>query len=124
VNVRLEDLAIVHSGDKGDTCNIGVVPYEPAVGEWLFDNLRVEHFADRFAGLVVGPITRYELPGSGCLNFVLERALAGGVTRSLGIDGHGKSWSYLAGLIELDVPDELAALVRAPTGDPTAHDKN
>lgn len=104
---RLEQLAIVHSGDKGDTCNIGVVPYTAAASRWLSDNLAPSHFEEIFDGLVAGPITRYELPGSGCLNFVLERALDGGVTRSLGIDGHGKSWSYLAGLIELVVPDDL-----------------
>lgn len=107
--VQLEELAIVHSGDKGDTCNIGIVPYTAAAGEWLREHLTVDRLEKVFDGLVGGPITRYELPGSGCLNFVLERALDGGVTRSLGIDGHGKSWSYLAGTMEFDVPAELAA---------------
>jgi hypothetical protein len=29
------------------------------------------------------------------LNFILQDALEGGVNRSLNLDSHGKSWSYL-----------------------------
>ena len=47
--------------------------------------------------------TRYELPGLGALNFVLHDALAGGVTRSLALDPHGKCLSGC--LLEMDVPD-------------------
>ena len=105
--VRLEDLAVLHSGDKGDICNIGVVPYTPELSAWLRENLTVEHMREAFGPLVKGPITRYELPGTGCLNFVMEQALGGGATRSLNLDLHGKSWSYLAATIELEVPDGL-----------------
>lgn len=118
---RLEEIAIVHSGDKGDTCNIGVVPYDMALAGWLRANLTASLFEELFAGLVEGPVSRYELPGSGCLNFVIERALDGGVTRSLGIDGHGKSWSYLAGTIELDMPADLAVGVGIDDGSTDEH---
>ena len=37
------------------------------------------------------------------LNFVLEDALGGGVTRSLALDAHGKSLSSL--MLNLDLPD-------------------
>jgi hypothetical protein len=104
---RLENVAIVHSGDKGDVCNIGIVPLSEGLSAHLREHLTVDVLTTAFDGLVGGPIERWELPGSGTLNFLLHRALAGGVTRSLALDGHGKSWSYLAGLIELDVPDEL-----------------
>ena len=40
-----------------------------------------------------GKVTRYEIPSLGALNFVLEDALGGGVTRSLAIDMHGKTLS-------------------------------
>jgi hypothetical protein len=105
--VRLEELAVLHSGDKGDICNIGVVPYSPEIATWLRDNLGVEEMRAAFGPLVKGSITRYELPGTGCLNFVMEQALGGGATRTLNLDLHGKSWSYLAATIELDVPDAL-----------------
>ncbi|HZL60836.1 MAG TPA: hypothetical protein VFC32_00895 [Pseudolabrys sp.] len=40
-------------------------------------------------------MTRYELPYSCGLNFVMQDALEGGVNRSLNPDSHGKSWSNL-----------------------------
>jgi hypothetical protein len=51
---------------------------------------------------VAGEVTRDELPLLGALNFVLTRALGGGVTRSLALDAHGKSLSSL--LLTLDIP--------------------
>ena len=44
---------------------------------------------------------RYELPQLGALNFVMTRALGGGVTRSLALDAHGKSLS--SALLALDL---------------------
>jgi hypothetical protein len=46
---------------------------------------------------------RYALPQLGALNFVLERALGGGVTRSLALDAHGKGLS--SALLTLVIPD-------------------
>ena len=39
----------------------------------------------------------------GALTFVLERALSGGVTRSLALDAHGKSLG--SALLSLEIPD-------------------
>ena len=44
---------------------------------------------------------RYDLPNLRALNFVIENALGGGVTRSLRQDMHGKSLSSLMLTIEL-----------------------
>jgi hypothetical protein len=41
------------------------------------------------------------LPAIGALNFVLEHALGGGVTRSLALDAHGKSVS--AALLDIEI---------------------
>jgi hypothetical protein len=38
-------------------------------------------------------VVRYALPQLGALNFVMQRALGGGVTRSLALDAHGKALS-------------------------------
>jgi hypothetical protein len=46
-------------------------------------------------------VRRYELPKLQALNFVIEGALGGGVTRSLAQDAHGKSLSSLMLMIEL-----------------------
>ena len=51
---------------------------------------------------VRGAVTRYELPKLGALNFVLEGALGGGVTRSLALDAHGKGLG--AALLSMELP--------------------
>ena len=56
-----------------------------------------------FAGIVEGEVVRYELPQLGALNFVMTRALGGGVTRSLALDAHGKSLS--SALMNLEISD-------------------
>ena len=48
-------------------------------------------------------VTRYGLPKLRALNFVIERALGGGVTRSLRQDMHGKSLSTL--ILTIELPD-------------------
>jgi hypothetical protein len=57
-----------------------------------------------FAGIVHGRVTRHELPRLGALNFVMEGALGGGVTRSLSLDAHGKGLS--SALLSMEIPDE------------------
>jgi hypothetical protein len=49
---------------------------------------------------------RYEPPQLGALNFVMTRALGGGVTRSLALDAHGRSLS--SALMNLEIPDRPA----------------
>ena len=63
--------------------------------------------ARAFAGIVDGDVVRYELPQLGALNFVMTRALGGGVTRSLALDAHGKSLS--SALMHLEISDRPAS---------------
>ena len=99
--VRVYDIAHGRAGDKGDTSNISVIAYDPAGWEILRQRLTVERVQKHFAHVVTGSVTRYELPNLQALNFVLEGALGGGVTRSLAQDAHGKSLSSLMMTIEL-----------------------
>jgi hypothetical protein len=57
--------------------------------------LTAERVLTYFRHLTGGPVRRYEQPQLRALNFVIENALGGGVTRSLAIDPHGKSLSAL-----------------------------
>ena len=57
---------------------------------------------------------RYALPGLGALNFVLEGALGGGVTRSLALDAHGKCLA--SRMLELGIPDEDGAMEGTAAG--------
>ena len=87
----LRDIAHARTGDKGDTCNISVTAFDIAEYPRLLAALTADRVKTHFAGIVQGEVTRYELPQLGALNFVMTRALGGGVTRSLALDAHGKS---------------------------------
>jgi hypothetical protein len=93
--VLLREIAFSRSGDKGDIINVSLIPYRPEDWELIKREVTVELVRKLYAGLVKGEITRYELPGTHALNFVMEGALAGGVSTSLRVDGHGKSFQSL-----------------------------
>jgi len=86
----LRDIAHTRSGDKGDTSNISVIAFDPADYELLRREVTSARVKDVLGAMVQGEVERYELHQLGALNFVLHRALAGGVTRSLALDTHGK----------------------------------
>ena len=98
---RLYDIAHGRAGDKGDTSNISVIAFDEAGWALIRERLTVERVQRAFAHIARGPIRRYELPRLHALNFVIEGALGGGVTRSLAQDAHGKSLSSLMMSIEL-----------------------
>ena len=100
--IKLRDICHARSGDKGDTANIGLVAYDPAHYPWLVEHVTAEAVAAHLGVRVRGPVRRYELPKIDALNFVIEGALGGGVTRSLFIDGHGKGFSAI--LLDLEIP--------------------
>lgn len=101
--MKLRALAHARTGDKGDTSNISIIAFEPGDYAFLAEHVTAERVRQHLAMAVRGKVTRYEIPGLGALNFVLEQALGGGVTRSLALDTHGKSLS--SSLLELDLPD-------------------
>lgn len=104
--MRVRDLASVRCGDKGNTLNAVVVADDAEAYDLLHDRLTADRLGSELAPLVEGPVTRYELPQLNAFNFVIEDALAGGVTKSLRLDGHGKSLSFAVLGIDLDVPDD------------------
>lgn len=102
--MKLRQIAHARAGDKGNTSNIAVFVYDRSNYPIILRYLTPERVAAHFAGMVKGPIARYELPKLGGLNFVLQDALSGGVTRSLALDAHGKCMSSI--LLDLELPDE------------------
>lgn len=99
--MRLAELAHLRAGDKGDVSQISVIAYDPADYPLLCREVTVERVCAHLAQLSPRRATRYEVPGLGALNFVLEGALSGGVSRALSLDGHGKTLS--AQLLDLEV---------------------
>ena len=114
--MKLRDLAHSRTGDKGDTSNISVIAYDAADYFHLLEHVTAERVRAHFDGVVLGEVLRFELPRLRALNFVMKRALGGGVTRSLALDAHGKSLS--SALLDLDIPDRPSAAVSSQ-GQPT-----
>jgi hypothetical protein len=106
MSVRVYDLAHARAGDKGNTSNISVTAYNEEAWRVLHRELTAARVLDHFRHLTPGPVRRYELPQLKALNFVIENALGGGVTRSLAIDPHGKSLSALMLTITLPGDNE------------------
>ena len=100
--MKLRQIAHSRAGDKGDTSNLSVIAYDPAHFPFLCEFLTPERVRAHFGSLVHGDVVRYELPKLHALNFVMRGALAGGVTRSLALDAHGKCLSSV--LLDLEIP--------------------
>jgi hypothetical protein len=99
--MKLRDIAHTRSGDKGDTSNISVIAHRMEDFEVLRQAVTAPSVKAHFQDIVKGDVIRHELPALGALNFVLQHALGGGVTRSLALDAHGKCLASL--LLDLEI---------------------
>jgi hypothetical protein len=115
MKVRLLDIAHARSGDKGDTANVGVIANRPEWYDLIRSELTTERVTAHFAGVIEGPVERFELPNLRALNFLLHGALGGGGTLSLKTDAQGKVYSTALLRMVLDVPDELAGPLGLPS---------
>lgn len=112
MRVLLQHLAHARSGDKGDTSNIAVFAYTPALYALLKEQLTAERFKAHYRGAIRGEVLRYEADNIHALNFVCHGALGGGVSRSLCLDNYGKALSAAILGFELEVPQALAGELR------------
>ena len=101
MKVPLARIAHTRSGDKGDTCNIGVIAWKLRHYEILEREVTAARVKAFFGELVKGPVERFELPNLGALNFLLRQALGGGGTLSLRLDAQGKTFG--AALLRMEV---------------------
>jgi non-ribosomal peptide synthetase component E (peptide arylation enzyme) len=99
--VKLREIAHSRTGDKGNISNISVIAYDAKDYPLLCQQVTAARVKAHFAGIVQGEVVRYELPNLAALNFVMDQALGGGVTRSLALDAHGKSLS--SALLDLEI---------------------
>jgi hypothetical protein len=100
--MKLRDIAHARAGDKGDISNLSLIAFRLDDYALLARTVTAERVRAHFAGIVDGEVRRYELPALGALNFVMQRALGGGVTRSLALDAHGKCLGAALLAIEID----------------------
>ncbi len=99
--MKLRDIAHTRTGDKGNRSTLTVIAYEAQDFARLEAQLTAERVRRHYDGIVLGRVERFALPQLGALQFVLYEALAGGVTRSLALDAHGKTLS--SHLLDMDI---------------------
>lgn len=103
--MKVRDIALARSGDKGNRATLSVIARDPADYPLLDRALTVERVRACYRDLVCGSVQRYTLPHLGAVHFVMNEALGGGVTRSLALDAHGKTLS--AAILDLVLDDKL-----------------
>ncbi|MBB6215019.1 hypothetical protein HNQ80_001108 [Anaerosolibacter carboniphilus] len=99
--MKLREIAHSRTGDKGNISNISLIVFNEADYNLIKEKVTPERVKEWFKDIIQGEVERYELPKLGALNFVLDKALGGGVTRSLALDKHGKSLS--SALLEMEI---------------------
>jgi hypothetical protein len=107
MRIKLQHVAHVRSGDKGNTSNITVIAYTADLYAILKEQLSAERLKEFYRGVVNGEVERYAVDTIGALNFVAHDALGGGVSRSLSLDNYGKALSSAILAFELEVPEHL-----------------
>jgi len=109
----LEDLAYARSGDKGDSCNIGVIARDPKYLPYIkkyVTSEAVHSYFEHFIDSSEGKVTRFDLPGIHAVNFLLEKSLGGGGIASMRPDPLGKSFAQMLLSMELKNMPELKDL--------------
>ena len=111
--VRLVTLAVARSGDKGDSCNIGVMARHPEFLPFIQASLTEARIADFMSHLLSekSQVQRFTLPGFNALNILMTFALGGGGIASLRTDPQGKAHAQQLLEIPVRIPTRLLKLV-------------
>lgn len=99
--MKLKEIAHGRTGDKGDISNISVIAYKDDDYDLLKERVTAQKVKEYFSEICKGEVIRYQIDSICALNFVLEKTLGGGVTRSLAQDKHGKA--LVMALMEMDI---------------------
>lgn len=99
--MKLKEIAHSRTGDKGDISNISLIAYKKEDYLLLKEKVTAEKVKEYFKEICKGEVVRYDIDSIISLNFVLDKTLGGGVTRSLALDKHGKCLSLA--LLEMEI---------------------
>ena len=116
VIVPLHAIAHARTGDKGNRLNCAVIAHAPEAYPVLLTEVTEARIAALFAHRRPSRVVRYTLPNLHALNLVIDDVLEGGVNGSLGLDGHGKTLSFLVLSLTVTVPAPVLAASRAAIG--------
>jgi len=89
--VRLSELALARSGDKGDISNIGLMAFNEKDYEIIKKQVTPQRVKEHFKDWVKGSVEIYEMPNVLSLQIVMRQALGGGATKTLRFDQTGKA---------------------------------
>jgi hypothetical protein len=99
--VRVGDIAVGRSGDKGAALDLTVVARDDTGYRIIAALLTQERTSLELATAMPGNVTRYAVPGLRALKFVIDGALPGGVYATLHAGLH---WQKAAIAVLLDLP--------------------
>jgi len=89
--VRLSELALARSGDKGDISDIGLMAFNEKTYEILKKQVTPQRVKEHFKDWVKGDVEIYEMRNILSLEIVMHQALGGGATKTLRFDQTGKA---------------------------------
>lgn len=112
VEVRMKDLCLARSGDKGNSANLGVLARSKQIYTYLKTRLGSDIIRKWLGDLCEGEIERYEIEGLMGFNFLLGKALDGGGTRSARLDPQGKMLAAAFLSQKVYVPVEIIESVK------------
>jgi hypothetical protein len=99
--MKLREIAHARTGDKGNIVNISLIAYRQDDYPLLEQHVTAERVTQLFSSIITRAVDRYCVPGLAALNFVLHRPASESVTRSLALDAHGKTLSFV--LLNMDI---------------------
>ncbi len=106
-SVKLKDICLARSGDKGDMANIGLIARSPEIYQFIKEKITADFVKSVFSESCKGIVVRYELDNLQSLNFLVEESLDGGGTKSLMIDAQGKIFAQNLLKQTISVPEKL-----------------
>jgi len=112
MKVKLYEVALARSGDKGDASNVGLIARTPEIYAVLGDQATPERVKAHFREVCRGRVERFDVPNLLAFNFILHDSLGGGGTESLKTDAQGKTHAQGLLMMEVEIPDELVASLR------------
>ncbi|MBW1698526.1 MAG: hypothetical protein JRH18_10205 [Deltaproteobacteria bacterium] len=99
--MKLHRIAHARAGDKGESNNICLFPYDKCHYELIKRKVTAEVVKEHFRQIVSREVIRYEIPSLHGFNFLLQGVRKDGVSATLDLDSHGKSLAF--GLLELEI---------------------
>lgn len=102
--VQLGEFAMARSGDKADLVNVALFAPDDSYYELIKSAVTAEVVKVHLGRLVLGKVTRYEIPNLRALNFVCEQALDGGAPKSIRADNLGKAMGAHLLALEIEIP--------------------